>query len=235
MMTPACYHMGNAAVSHAGGLHGQPTSVCAACMHTPMQSVGNTMLVEGLSEVALCMHAPRAGQPICSLADVCDMNREAERISCLRDAVFLKGCIPRWHAVAGYAAFGILAIIVIPFLYHPVKWCASVRFLPPPQKPQAFSSLPHLRNLPRGCGVLEPVWLAYSLSSFILVKANRIYLLKGAEVSDVAAMQQRMPQSGCTAACSGVRTAPARRQMQKGRQEARRVCCANKRMLHMTD
>ena len=37
----------------------------------------------------------RAGQRICSLAEVCDMDREAERIAKLRDAVFLKGCIPR--------------------------------------------------------------------------------------------------------------------------------------------
>jgi len=47
---------------------------------------------------------------------------EVERIQRLQDDVFLKGCIPRWIAVTGYVAFAALAIIVIPFLYTPVKW-----------------------------------------------------------------------------------------------------------------
>lgn len=66
----------------------------------------------------------RAGQRICSLAEVSEFEREVERLNKLRDAVFLRGCIPWWNAAAGYAAFSVLAIVVIPLLYHPVKWCA---------------------------------------------------------------------------------------------------------------
>ena len=47
---------------------------------------------------------------------------EVERIQRLQDDVFLKGCIPRWIAITGYVSFAALAIIVIPFLYTPVKW-----------------------------------------------------------------------------------------------------------------
>ena len=47
---------------------------------------------------------------------------EIERIQRLQDDVFNKGCIPWWIAVAGYVVFATLAIIVIPFLYIPVKW-----------------------------------------------------------------------------------------------------------------
>lgn len=49
---------------------------------------------------------------------------EVERITRLQDDVFLKGCIPRWIAITGYVIFAALAIIVIPFLYTPVKWYA---------------------------------------------------------------------------------------------------------------
>ena len=40
----------------------------------------------------------------------------------MRDEVFNKGCIPAWVGVGGSVAFAVLAIIVIPFLYTPVKW-----------------------------------------------------------------------------------------------------------------
>ncbi len=49
---------------------------------------------------------------------------EVERIHRMQDDVFLRGCIPTWIAVVGYAVFAALAIIVIPFLYTPVKWYA---------------------------------------------------------------------------------------------------------------
>lgn len=52
------------------------------------------------------------------------LRSEVERIQKMQDDVFLKGCIPWWIAVAGYVGFAVLAIIVIPFLYTPVKWCA---------------------------------------------------------------------------------------------------------------
>ena len=80
------------------------------------------------------------------------MNREAERIASLRDAVFLKGCIPRWHAAAGYAAFGALAVIVIPFLYHPVRWCATgspPRPLTPTSQPSAVAKVRRPGAVPR--------------------------------------------------------------------------------------
>ncbi len=51
---------------------------------------------------------------------------EVERIQKLQDEVFNRGCIPWWIAVVGYVAFAALAIIVIPFLYTPVKWCAQL-------------------------------------------------------------------------------------------------------------
>lgn len=47
---------------------------------------------------------------------------EVERILRLQDDVFMRGCIPSWIAVVGYVAFAALAVIVIPFLYTPVKW-----------------------------------------------------------------------------------------------------------------
>ena len=52
---------------------------------------------------------------------------EVERIQKLQDEVFNRGCIPWWIAAVGYMAFAVLAIIVIPFLYTPVKWCAQPR------------------------------------------------------------------------------------------------------------
>ena len=52
---------------------------------------------------------------------------EVERIQRLQDEVFNRGCIPWWIAAVGYVAFALLAIIVIPFLYTPVKWCAQPR------------------------------------------------------------------------------------------------------------
>ena len=48
---------------------------------------------------------------------------EVDRIHRLQDDIFTSGCIPWWIAGVGYAAFAALAIIVIPFLYTPVKWC----------------------------------------------------------------------------------------------------------------
>lgn len=54
------------------------------------------------------------------------MDREALRMQALRDQVFLKGQIPWWIAAIGYTFFGIVAIVVIPFLYPPAKWCVSV-------------------------------------------------------------------------------------------------------------
>jgi hypothetical protein len=57
-----------------------------------------------------------------TLEDVCAVQREQERIQELRDKVFLKGQIPWWIAAAGYAIFGVLAIVVIPLLYPPAKW-----------------------------------------------------------------------------------------------------------------
>ncbi len=73
-----------------------------------------------------------AGQRICSLAEVSEFEREVERLNKLRDAVFLRGCIPWWNAAAGYAAFAVLAVVVIPLLYHPVKWCALPSECPHP-------------------------------------------------------------------------------------------------------
>ena len=49
---------------------------------------------------------------------------EVERIQKMQDDVFNKGCIPWWVGVGGYVIFAILAIVVIPFLYTPVRWCA---------------------------------------------------------------------------------------------------------------
>ena len=43
----------------------------------------------------------------------------------MQDDIFLKGCIPWWVGVGGYVIFAILAIVVIPFLYTPVRWCAA--------------------------------------------------------------------------------------------------------------
>ena len=50
---------------------------------------------------------------------------EVERIQKMQDDIFLKGCIPWWVGVGGYVIFAILAIVVIPFLYTPVRWCAA--------------------------------------------------------------------------------------------------------------
>ncbi len=50
---------------------------------------------------------------------------ELERVQNLRDEVFNKGCIPRWVGLGGSVVFAVLAIIVIPYLYTPVKWCVS--------------------------------------------------------------------------------------------------------------
>ncbi len=47
---------------------------------------------------------------------------ELERVQNLRDEVFNKGCIPTWVGIGGSIIFAVLAIIVIPFLYTPVKW-----------------------------------------------------------------------------------------------------------------
>ena len=47
---------------------------------------------------------------------------EVERIHRLQDDTFMRGCIPWWIAGVGYVVFAALAIIVIPFLYTPVKW-----------------------------------------------------------------------------------------------------------------
>jgi len=47
---------------------------------------------------------------------------ELERVQQMRDEVFNKGCIPSWVGFGGYIGFAVLAIIVIPFLYTPVKW-----------------------------------------------------------------------------------------------------------------
>ena len=49
---------------------------------------------------------------------------ELERVQNLRDEVFNKGCIPTWVGIGGSIIFAVLAIIVIPFLYTPVKWYA---------------------------------------------------------------------------------------------------------------
>ena len=40
----------------------------------------------------------------------------------MQDDIFEKGCIPWWVGVGGYVIFAVLAIIVIPFLYTPVRW-----------------------------------------------------------------------------------------------------------------
>ena len=50
---------------------------------------------------------------------------EVERIQKMQDDIFLKECIPWWVGVGGYVIFAILAIVVIPFLYTPVRWCAA--------------------------------------------------------------------------------------------------------------
>ncbi len=59
---------------------------------------------------------------------------EVERIQKMQDDIFLKGCIPWWVGVGGYVIFAILAIVVIPFLYTPVRWCAAF-LLPNPDSP----------------------------------------------------------------------------------------------------
>jgi hypothetical protein len=63
-----------------------------------------------------------AGQQVCTLEEVCRLDREALRMQALRDQIFLKGQIPWWVAAIGYTFFGIVAIVVIPFLYPPAKW-----------------------------------------------------------------------------------------------------------------
>ncbi|BDA49724.1 probable metal-nicotianamine transporter YSL6 [Coccomyxa sp. Obi] len=62
------------------------------------------------------------GQQVCTLEQVCQMDREALRLEALRDHIFLKGCIPWWIAAIGYGVFSILNIVVIPILYPPAKW-----------------------------------------------------------------------------------------------------------------
>ena len=54
---------------------------------------------------------------------------EVERIQKMQDDIFEKGCIPWWVAVVGYVVFAVLAIVVIPFLYTPVRWCAAHSYL----------------------------------------------------------------------------------------------------------
>ena len=115
-----------------------PRGLCLACVRTWRAD-------------AACNAMRGPGQRICSLADVCDMTREAERLEALRDHIFLKGCIPRWNAFVGYALFGILAVIVIPLLYHPVKWCVWSPIIP-----CVFPCM-HARwpMAPQGCGSAE--------------------------------------------------------------------------------
>ena len=72
---------------------------------------------------------------------------EVDRIHRLQDDTFMRGCIPWWIAGVGYVVFAALAIIVIPFLYTPVKWWAP-------------APLSHLQMPDAQCMVVE------SLSTF---------------------------------------------------------------------
>ena len=73
--------------------------------------------------------SPRQGCVCACAVSAVSMQRESaisrtelERVQNLRDEVFNNGCIPTWVGISGSVVFAVLAIIVIPFLYTPVKW-----------------------------------------------------------------------------------------------------------------